>query len=125
MNGFKNIRNKRFWQAFVLLAVDLIFFTRTDASKVAPIVLIAGFLLLVVTCYIGIYGLLSFARLYGIPFHHKKRLAMFLSGVVGLLVALQSIGELSSRDVLVILPLAALAYAYGMYLFAHRRNLGG
>jgi hypothetical protein len=123
MKDFKVIHYKKFWQGLTLLFVDIAFFTTTDASKVAPFVLIIGFLLLVLTFYVLLYGLLGVSRLYGLPIRHKQRLAVFLSGILGLIVALQSIGELSLRDILVLLPLATLGYVYGMYTTARRRNL--
>ncbi len=125
MNGLKVIHYRHFWQAIGVLITDTIFFTRTDASKIAPFLLIVGILLLAVTCYELMYGLLSFARLYGLPIRYKKRLAAYLSGVLVLVVALQSIGGLTPRDILVLLPLATLGYIYGVYTSARRRNLDG
>lgn len=123
MNGFKVTHYRHFWQALGVLIMDMAFFTKTSASKVAPIVLILGFVLLVLTCYELIYGLLSVARLYGLPVRYKQRLAVYLSGVLGLILALQSIGELTPRDVLVLLPLATLGYIYGVYVTTHKRSL--
>lgn len=125
MNGLKVTHYRHFWQALVVLIADVAFFTRTDASKIAPFLLIVGILLLAVTFYELTYGLLSFARLYGLPIRHKKRLAVYLSGTLVLVVALQSIGELTPRDILVIFPLATIGYIYGVYTSARRRNLDG
>jgi len=125
MNGFKVTHHRHFWQAITLLVLDIAFFTKTNASQVAPIVLIIGFVLLVLTCYELLYGLLSVARLYGLPIRYKQRLALYLSGVAGLILALQSIGELTPRDVLVLLPLATLGYIYGVYATSRKRNLDG
>jgi hypothetical protein len=125
MNGLKVTHYRHFWQALVVLIADAAFFTRTDASKIAPFLLIVGILLLAVTFYELIYGLLSFARLYGLPIRHKNRLAIYLSGILVLIVALQSIGELTPRDILVLLPLATIGYIYGLYTSTRRRNLDG
>ncbi|HUD10574.1 MAG TPA: hypothetical protein VMR28_02760 [Candidatus Saccharimonadales bacterium] len=123
MNGLKVTHYRHFWQALGVLVADVAFFARTNAGSVAPFILIIGLVLLVVTCYELFYGLLSVARLYGLPVRYKKRLAVYLSGVIGLIVALQSIGELTPHDILVLLPLATLGYIYGVYTSAHRRNL--
>jgi hypothetical protein len=123
MNGFKVIHYRHFWQALGVLVLDIAFFTRTNAGKVAPFILIIGFILFLLTCYVLLYGLLGIARLYGLPVRYKQRLAVYLSGVLGLIVALQSIGELTPRDILVLLPLATLGYIYGVYATTHRRNL--
>jgi hypothetical protein len=123
MNGFKVTHHTHFWYALAVLIADVIFFSSINASQIAPFVLIIGFALLVLTCYILIYVLLSIARLYGLPVRYKQRLALYLSGVIGLVVALQSIGELTPRDVLVLLPLATLGYIYAVYTTARKRNL--
>jgi hypothetical protein len=123
MNGFKVIHHKHFWQTLIVLIADCVFFSSISASAVAPSVLIVGFVLLLLTCYVMLYGLLSIARLYGFPIRYKQRLAVYLSGVVGLIMALQSIGELTPRDILVLLPLATLGYIYAVYTTARKHNL--
>lgn len=123
MTSPKINKHKHVWQTTLLVIADLLFFGNTNASSIAPIFLIVGFLLLVCTSYALIYGSISFARLYGLPFKHKKRLSIFLSITLGLILALQSVGELSLRDVIVLLPLAIIGYIYVLYATTRRRNL--
>lgn len=123
MNSLKIIHHKHFWQTVCVCILDIIFFSKTNASKIAPFFLIVGFLLLVITCYELLYGLLSIGRIYGLNVRYKQRLAIYLSGVAGLILALQSIGELTPRDVLVMLPLVTLGYMYGVYATSHKRDL--
>lgn len=111
----KLISRKRAWQLAGLLIADLGVFGLTNATQVASYILIVGFLLLVVTIYCAAYGLAEMARLYGLPVKHKPRLATYTAVFVGLMVALRSIGELNSRDVLVMIPLAFIAYVYSFY----------
>src|SRR5580658_2404636 len=122
MNGFQVTHYRHFWQTLGLLVLDIAFFTKTNASEVAPFVLIVGFVLLVLTCYELLYGLLSVARLYGLPVRYKQRLALYLAGILGLILALQSIGEHTPRDILVVVPLATLGYIYGVYASSRKRN---
>lgn len=78
--------------------------------------LITGFLLLAANIYYAIYNLLKLGKWYGLGAgKHQRRLARTTTGVLGGLVALQSIGELSSHDVLLALPLVFLAYLYMSY----------
>ena len=121
----KRLSHKRFLGGIGLLAADGLLFGSTNAANVPPFVVIIGFLLLIVTFYSLVYGFLSLVGVYGIPLHHKRQLAVYLSAVVGGLVALQSIGELSLRDVLVLLPLAIIGYVYSAYARINRRNLEG
>lgn len=125
MKSFKVIHHRHFWQALGVLLIDIIFFTRTNAHKVAPIILIVGFILVVLTLYELLYMLLSVVRLYGLPIRYRHRLSLYLCGVLSLMAALQSIGALTPKDVLVLLPLATLGYLYGMYATSRRRNLDG
>jgi len=123
MKDFAVTHHRHLWQALSLLIIDIIFFTKTNANRVAPVVLIVGFVLLVLTLYQAIYALLSAARLYGLPVRYKHRLALYLCVVLSLMAALQSIGALTPKDILILLPLATLGYLYGMYMTTHRRNL--
>jgi hypothetical protein len=98
-----------------LVVADLTVFTQTNATRVASFTLIIGFLALAATVYYAAYGLLAFARLYGLPVRRKRRLAASLTGLAGCLVALQSVGELNVRDVLLLLPLVTIGYLYSFY----------
>lgn len=99
-----------------LLALDSAFFTLTDPAQVNSLVLIASFLLLSLTCYLLISRLCAVAQLYGLPLGHPAhRIALFGTVVIVGLTALQSIGELSIRDMLVALPLGIVLYLYLSY----------
>ena len=111
------------WQIAVLLVVDLLFFSSTNAATIVPVFLIVGFLLFGLTSYLLIYSLVSFIQLYGLPIRHKSSLAIFLSIVVSLIVALQSIGELSLRDILVIVPLTFVGYMYALFVGTRVRKI--
>lgn len=99
----------------ILLGLDMLVFGSSDARKVPSYILIVGFVLLLATVYQAFYGVLSLSRLYGLKLKRRGRFALYLTGVVGILIALQSIGELSPRDVAVLLPLAVIGYLYSSY----------
>jgi hypothetical protein len=111
----KLIARRHIWKFVGLLVIDGLAFTLTNAKSVPSFGLIVGFVLLIATLYYLAYSLLTFARLYGLSIGRKRRLAGSLAGLVSGLVALQSIGELNSRDVLVLLPLVVIGYAYSFY----------
>lgn len=99
-----------------LLAIDAVFFTRTDAQRVTSVTLIVGFLLLSVTIYLCLRRLAAVGRLYGLSFgRHERRFALFGTGVIAVLIGLQSMGELSRRDIFLGLPLLAALYLYFSY----------
>jgi hypothetical protein len=115
MKLLKLLGHSRFWRVISLLVMDVLFFSKTDSDKVPSYLLMAGFILVIATIYQFAYMLLSIGRFYGVPVKHKKRMAGYISSVVGILLALQSVGELGLRDILVILPLALIAYLYTTY----------
>ena len=121
----KSLTRKHIWQLGGLLAVDVLLFSYTNATVAPSYVVMIGFLLLTLTLYQLIYSLLSLSSLYGVKIKRQRPLAAYLTAVVGGLIALQSIGELSPRDVLVLLPLAILGYIYSVYAKTIRRNLSG
>jgi hypothetical protein len=86
-------------------------------------VAILGFVLLVATFYYAIYSLTALSKFYGLPVKRRRPLSIYLTAVLGLIVALQSIGELGPRDVLVILLLAVTGYLYSSYAKTSSRNL--
>jgi hypothetical protein len=106
---------KRHWKLFGLLALDGLLFGLTNAGSAPAYALIVGFVLLMVTLHYLLYGVLAFVRLYGLSFKRKRYLAGYFTILTGFLLALQSIGELNSRDVLVLLPLVIIGYSYGLY----------
>jgi predicted membrane protein len=104
-----------FQKLIALLALDCLLYFSTNARNVASLILIVGFVLLLATSYYIFYGLIAISQLYGFKVHHQNRLALSLTGVFGALIALQSVGELSPHDVIVLLPLGLIAYLYSSY----------
>jgi len=104
------------WPIAALILLDGLFFGFSDPAKVPPVLLIVGFGLFVASLYLLVSLLLKMARWYGISFgRHRKRAAAVVTGVAAGTVALQSMGQLSPRDVLVLLPFACLTYLYTSY----------
>jgi hypothetical protein len=99
-----------------LLVVDLIFFSLTDPLKVPSVLLIVAFLLFTITLYLAVRQGLKQIAAYGFQLGPGiRRLSLIVTGVISGLLALQSIGQLSSRDIWVLMPLALLTYLYVSY----------
>jgi hypothetical protein len=60
--------------------------------------------------------IIKFLRKIGFKIKNSRKLTVFTVVMVCLLLALQSIGQLSIRDVIIIIPLAVLLYAYIAYI---------
>jgi len=117
-----SIRTRHYLETFGLLVLDIIFFTTTNTDKDPSYIIIVGFVLLFSSSYLFFYYVLSFLKLYGFPVGKKRRLATYLTVLVGALIALQSIGELTSKDVLVLVPIALIGYLYTGYAKPNRRK---
>lgn len=104
------------WPWAVLITLDGLFFGLTEPSKVSVPMLIVGFGLIVASIYRLIHGIIGLTRWYGVSFgSHARRVAAVATGVIGSVVALQSIGQLSPRDLIVLLPFALVGYFYASY----------
>lgn len=119
----QTLRRSQFWHITGLLILDSLFFGLTDPAEVPSFALIVGFFLFAATLYQLIKGLFKLGSWYGLSFAaHQRRFAKILTGVIAGLVALQSIGQLSQRDILVLIPLAMLAYMYMTYGRAYQES---
>lgn len=110
----KILSNQRFWQLTALVGLNLVFFGLTNAATVASWLLMVGFLLATLNLYALFYLLAMIVRLYGVRLERRKA-ALHATLLVGSVIALQSAGQLTHRDMLVILPLVAMAYFYRSY----------
>jgi hypothetical protein len=100
-----------------LFVLDTLFFSLVNPTKTYAVVIIVGFLLLTITIYVLIDFILAVSERI-IPFsaHAKRRMALALTLVLSLLLALQSIGQLTTKDVLAIVPLAIVLSVYFSYV---------
>jgi hypothetical protein len=111
------LKNPRLWYLIGLLVIDAVFFTATNPRTVPSFLLIIGLLLLIATLYWLYRALLLLAGVYIRPLRQqRRRLAVFLTATSAVLLALQSIQQLSLRDALVIVPLAVVLYIYVTFM---------
>lgn len=111
----KHLTSPHIWFAPVLIIINVGFFGLTDPSKVNSGLLIVGYLLLVVTLFAAFRLFARAISLYGVPQTHANRIMGMFGGILSLCLALSSVGELSMRDLVVIIPLAVLLYIYLFY----------
>lgn len=112
----KLIHSRYFQVCAALLAADCLVFTVVNPTKASAPWLIIGFALLGSTLFTVAGVLAGLLRGYGErPYHYARRFLRYGAAVAILLVGLQSIGQLTARDVLTLLPLAIIAYLYFGY----------
>ena len=111
----KILTHYQYWALPSAIVVDALFFGFTNPSKVSSQFLIVGFVLVVVSLYIVLRVLGRLAGLYGISRATAHRFAAIVTGLIGICIALSSMGELTARDLGVLTPLAVLLYIYLYY----------
>lgn len=112
----KHYANKRLSRGLALVAVDILFFGITDPARAPSLLLMAGFLLLTYTLYVFLSLVVVIADHNGLSLgRHRHRYVAVIASIVAMLIALQSMGELGGRDIIVLIPLAFLSYLYISY----------
>jgi hypothetical protein len=111
----QSLLRHQFASLAALLIIDFVFFTSTNETKVAVYFIIIGFGLLVSTIYFISRAILEGLRLYGFDIKYSKKISTYITVVLSAIAALQSTGQLSARDVAVMLPLALIGFVYTSY----------
>jgi hypothetical protein len=89
--------------------LTLILFVSTDPGSIPPFLLIIPFVLLAISAYLGISLLLSMRDM---PQKRRQSIAIIATGLPILLLVLQSIGQLTVRDVITTSAVFLLSYFY-------------
>jgi hypothetical protein len=112
----KYLINKHVWMVLMLVVVDGTFFSITNPNKGSSLMLIAGFLLVAATLYFIFNRLFKVISLYGFSKENRyRRFAFYFTGVLAGLLALQTIGELTLKDVIIFIPMTCILYFYLSY----------
>lgn len=100
-----------------LFIIDFIFFSTTNPSGGSSFTIILGCVLLAVTTYIvARLVLYAFGKAGGVSLAVQRRLSLAGALALTFLILMQSIGQLGTRDVLAIIPLAFTSYLYLSYV---------
>lgn len=109
-------KHKLLGQLIFLLIVDGLFFGIANPNKVNSLFLIVGFILLGLSFYVLIQIILTYLIKLGFKVKNRRKIAGFIVVLSCLMLALQSIGQLSVRDVFILVPLTVLLYIYAAYI---------
>jgi len=99
-----------------LVVVDMLFFGLINPQNTYALVVVLGFVLLVITLYVTIDLLLILVeKVITLRPMARHRLHTSLTMLLALLIAMQSIGQLTIRDMTAIVPLVLVAAFYISY----------
>jgi len=106
-------RNRRFQVCAALIAADCLVFGTVNPQHTSALWLIAGYIMLAMTVF-ALSGLTANVfRSYGATAHAlSRRAARYGATALVILVGLQSVGQLTVKDVVTLLPLVVGVYLY-------------
>lgn len=108
----------------LLLAMDVVFFCGANPTNSSSLTVIIGCVLLAATAYSLLLRLARVLTAF-VPMAERsqRRLTLFVTLLLMFLVLMQSIGQLSVRDVFIVVPLLALCYAYMSYISGRQKDV--
>ena len=105
------------------LVADALFFSSLNPYSSRSILLFAGFILLAATVYLCIQLIRrALAAVAGREVVPSRRLPLFLTLFVSILLALQSVGQLTVRDSVALVIVGVIVWFYSTYLRPQRRT---
>ena len=100
----------------LLITVDAFFFSAYNPENSPPLVVVIGFLLFIATVYVLLKLLADvISSQFGLKLPNERKAIATVTTVIGLLIAMQSIGQLTTKDVLAIVPLMLILYLFLTY----------
>ncbi len=106
-----------------LALIDLCFFGLINPNVGNSLIIILGCVFAAATVYCLCLIMASvLGMLAGTSLTAQRRIAIFLATVAIFLLLMQSIGQLSIRDIIAIVPLAALLYLYSTYAMSRKKT---
>jgi len=97
----------------ILTGVNLLCFGLLNPLDSPTFVLFMAFAVLALDFFVLYYVLVRVSqKVFGHPKHSARRLGAALTGVTIILVALQSVGQLSVRDTVAVFLVCSIAYFY-------------
>ena len=110
---YRLIRSRKLKLILLVFGIDLLFFGFVNPVSGHSYVAIVGSLLLAISIYIMLRLIVMlFSVFFPISQRSQNRLGVFLSLVAVFLLLMQSVGQLSARDVLAVVPLMLISYLY-------------
>lgn len=106
-----------------IILVDLLFFSMIDPRRGNMLVLIVACLLAYTSVYVVCrLGMWLFVKAFPISVATQKRVALAVTIGATFLLFMQSLGQLSSRDIFAVVPLTLVTYFYMAYASSTRNK---
>jgi hypothetical protein len=121
MNKTKLISILQRYRRYVILAIVDIAFFGLISPDMSAFAIIPAFILVVVSIFAILTLIVAYiGKMFVVKPKNQKRIVVVLSASLGVVIALQSIGQLTVRDVVTIVPLILVLYLYMSYSKSRR-----
>lgn len=105
-----------------LLVLDGLFFGFTNPDNVSQIFLLFGFVLAGLTTYVFILLVLKYLKYLGFKFKNESRISIILTIVIVIALALESIGQFTTIDLVTLLVFCLILYVYLGAISSNKRS---
>lgn len=116
------IKEHKKLSASVLLFADIIFFTLTNPNNSSPFVMAFGFLLVLGSIYALSRAVFNILRFLGYVKETRKWVKEAITGLIFLLIIMQSVGQLSMMDALALIPVSIVGYFYYSFISEQKHS---
>ena len=96
----------------LLLVLDGLFFGFTDPSQISQVLLLFGFVLAGLTTYVFMVLILRYLKYIGFKLKNESRISIIVTIVIVIALALESIGQFSTVDLVTLLIFCLILYVY-------------
>ena len=116
----------RFRAVILLIGIDGFFFGALNPNSSSSFIIITGCIVLAASLYVLSSAAISLLASVGIVRRASaKRLSVSLALFLAFIVLMQSIGQLSLRDVFALVPFACVLYFYSAYISTRVKDQNG
>src|ERR1017187_2554976 len=116
MVNYNPLTSAKFRIIAPLLLIDVLFFSLINPTDSSSFIVISGCILVILTTYALVSAVTRLVAIFiPISVATQKRFTLFMSLLLVFMLLMQSIGQLSLRDLIAILPLLTVLYIYLTY----------
>jgi hypothetical protein len=117
MASFNPLASAKFRIIVLLMMLDILFFGLVNPTTSNSYVVILGCILIILSTYALVLIVTRLVAIFiPVSVATQKRFTLFVSLLLVFILLMQSIGQLSTRDLIAILPLLAVLYIYLTYV---------
>ena len=112
----KYLKSKKLRIITLILVLDGLFYGLFNPNSLNLLILVSGILLFAVNIYVYIYIIILLGHKFGYFIKNPVKLSFIIMLVATLILCLETLGQLSAKDIIVTSILGVLIYLYLEYI---------